>query len=143
MPKWTVIVEERDLPACPLVLDAASVPPDELPQAIAILENLVLETHSAGKSANPHQDRRSVAPVGAPNEEGSILEIFSRITGKVPEDVWNSSLPACQRMSITTFTEPRGMMNEEGLCGHELLDRPPKPARRTARESQCHVAEAF
>ena len=67
--------------------------PDELPQAIAILENLVLETRYAGKSANPHQDRRSVAPVGAPNEEGSILEIFSRIAGKVPEVAWKQ-LPA-------------------------------------------------
>jgi len=52
-----------------------------------------LETRYAGKSANPHQDRRSVAPVGAPNEEGSILEIFSRIAGKVPEDAWKQ-LPA-------------------------------------------------
>ncbi len=96
MPKWTVIVEERELPVRPLVLDAASVPPNDptnSPQAIAILENLGFETRYAGKSANPHQDRRSVAPVGAPNEEGSILEIFSRIVGKVPEDAWKQ-LPA-------------------------------------------------
>jgi hypothetical protein len=96
MPKWTVIVEERELPARPLVLDAAGVPPNDpmnSHQAIAILENLGFETRYAGTSASPHQEHRSVAPVAAPKQEDSILEIFSRITGEVPEDAWKQ-LPA-------------------------------------------------
>jgi hypothetical protein len=42
MPKWTVIVEGRELPARPLVLEAAGVPPNDPTnshQAIAILKD--------------------------------------------------------------------------------------------------------
>src|SRR5271170_8461141 len=42
MPKWTVIVDNRELPARPLVLEAAGVPPNDPTnshQAIAILKD--------------------------------------------------------------------------------------------------------
>lgn len=106
MPKWTVIVEERELPARPLVLEAAGVPPNDPTnshQAIAILENLGFETRYAGESANPHQNRRPVAPVGAPKEEDSILEIFSKITEAVPEDAWKQ-LPADLSKNVDHYT---------------------------------------
>jgi hypothetical protein len=77
MPKRTVIVEERGLPAPPIIIvaEAAGVPPNDPKNshpAIAILENLGFETRYAGKSANPHQDRRSVAPVATPKEEAPL-----------------------------------------------------------------------
>jgi hypothetical protein len=90
----------------PLVLDAAGVPPNDPTnshQAIAILENLGFETRYAGKSESPHQDRRSVAPVGAPKEGDSILEIFSKITGKVPEEAWKQ-LPADLSKKVDHYT---------------------------------------
>jgi hypothetical protein len=80
LPKRMVNVEELELPARPLMLEAAGVPPNDPTnshQAIAILENLGFETRHAGESANPHQHPRPVAPVGRPKEEGWILEIFS------------------------------------------------------------------
>ena len=53
MPKWTVIVERREFPARPLVLDAASVPPNDPTnshQAVAILKALGFDTRYQGKS---------------------------------------------------------------------------------------------
>jgi hypothetical protein len=53
MPKWTVIVEGRELPARPLVLQAASVPPNDPTnshQAIAKLKSFNFDTRYEGKS---------------------------------------------------------------------------------------------
>jgi hypothetical protein len=53
MPKWTVIVERREFPARPLVLNAASVPPNDPTnshQAVAILKTLGFDTRYEGKS---------------------------------------------------------------------------------------------
>lgn len=53
MPKWTVIVEDREFAARPLVLDAAGVPPNDPTnshQAIAILKALGFETRYEGKA---------------------------------------------------------------------------------------------
>jgi hypothetical protein len=53
MPKWTAIVEGKELPARPLVLDAAGVAPNDSTnshQAIAILKDLGFETRYEGKS---------------------------------------------------------------------------------------------
>src|SRR5256885_12177159 len=47
MPKWTAIVEGRELPARPLVLEAAGVPPNDSTnshQAVDILKTLGFET---------------------------------------------------------------------------------------------------
>jgi hypothetical protein len=53
MAKWTVIVEEKEFPARPLVLDAAGVAPNDSTnshQAVAILKDLGFETRYEGKS---------------------------------------------------------------------------------------------
>ncbi len=53
MPKWTVIVEGKEIPARPLVLEAAGVPPNDRTnshQAIAILKDRGFDTRYEGKS---------------------------------------------------------------------------------------------
>lgn len=96
MPKWTVIVEDRELPARPLVLEAAGVPPNDPTnshQAIAILENLGFETRYAAEPRKSGQPRRTEAPADAPAEQRSILEIVAELAKEVPEDEWKR-LPA-------------------------------------------------
>lgn len=53
MPKWTVLVDGRELPVRPLVLGAAGVAPNDgtnSHQAVEILKNLGFETRYEGKS---------------------------------------------------------------------------------------------
>jgi len=53
MPKWTVIVDGRELPARPLVLEAAGVPPNDPTnshQAVAILKDRGFQVRYQGKS---------------------------------------------------------------------------------------------
>ena len=72
MPKWTVIVEDRELPARPLVLEAAGVPPNDPTnshQAIAILENLGFETRYAAEPRKSEQPLRAEAPADVPRSE--------------------------------------------------------------------------
>lgn len=55
MPKWTVIVEGRELPARPLVLEAAGVPPNDPTnshQAIAILKERGFDVRYQGRTIN-------------------------------------------------------------------------------------------
>jgi hypothetical protein len=57
LPKWTVIIEGRELPARPLVLEAAGVPPNDPTnshQAVAKLKSFGFDTRYEGKS---DQDR--------------------------------------------------------------------------------------
>ena len=52
LPKWTVVVDGRELPARPLVLQAAGVPPNDPTnshQAVAILQNQGFEVRYEGK----------------------------------------------------------------------------------------------
>jgi hypothetical protein len=52
LPKWTVIVEGRELPARPLVLEAARVPPNDPTnshQAVAILKDRGFDVRYGGK----------------------------------------------------------------------------------------------
>ncbi|MHB8503423.1 MAG: hypothetical protein ACYDCG_05140 [Candidatus Acidiferrales bacterium] len=91
LPKWTVIVEDRELPARPLVLEAAGVPPNDPTnshQAIAILENLGFQTRYAAEPRKPDQPLRTEAPSDAPLEKRSILEIVAELAKQVPEDEW-------------------------------------------------------
>jgi hypothetical protein len=91
LPKWTVIVGDRELPARPLVLEAADVPPNDPTnshQAIAILENLGFETRYAADSRNPDQPLPTEAPSGAPIEKRSILEIVAEATKDLTEEDW-------------------------------------------------------
>jgi|SRR5450631_1912729 hypothetical protein len=58
MPKWTVIVEGRELPARPLVLEAAGVLPNDPTnshQAVAILKDRGFDVRYQGKSI-PSED---------------------------------------------------------------------------------------
>src|SRR5438094_10308507 len=88
--KWTVIVGERELPARPLVLEAAGVPPNDPTnshQAVEILRRLGFETRYA-------KEQKGMAPSGRQEPSGrsqrtpSILEMVSVITDKVPEGEW-------------------------------------------------------
>lgn len=53
MPKWTTIVDGTELPARPLVLEAAGVPPNDPTnshQAVAILKDRGFDVRYQGKS---------------------------------------------------------------------------------------------
>ena len=53
LPKWTVIVDGRELPVRPLILAAAGVPPNDSTnshQAVAKLKSFGLDTRYEGKS---------------------------------------------------------------------------------------------
>lgn len=96
MPKWTVIVEDRELPARPLVLEAAGVPPNDPTnshQAIAILENLGFETRYAAEPRKSHQPAQTEAPSGVSTDLRSFFETIAEAVKKVPEDEWKR-LPA-------------------------------------------------
>jgi hypothetical protein len=91
MPKWTVIVEDRELPARPLVLEAAGVPPNDPTnshQAIAILENLGFETRYAAKPQKSDQSVAAEVPADAPRDNRSILEIIADATKDLTEEDW-------------------------------------------------------
>ena len=62
MTKWTVIVDGRELPARPLVLEAAGVPPNDPTnshQAVALLQDRGFDIRYEGKPVHrePHHDR--------------------------------------------------------------------------------------
>jgi hypothetical protein len=91
MPKWTVIVDDRELPARPLVLEAAGVPPNDPTnshQAIAILENLGFETHYAAEPRQPDQPTPPEASIDAPTDLRSFLDRIAEALKDVPEDEW-------------------------------------------------------
>jgi len=86
--KWTVIVGERELPARPLVLEAAGVPPNDPTnshQAVEILRRLGFETRYAKDQGEMGVKERE-EPSG--KESGSILEMVSEVTSEVPESEW-------------------------------------------------------
>jgi hypothetical protein len=86
--KWTVIVGERELPARPLVLEAAGVPPNDPTnshQAVEILRRLGFETRYAREQA----EMRANESLEPGDGLGSILEIASAATKEVPEDEWD------------------------------------------------------
>src|ERR1700689_4399279 len=62
--KWTVMVEGRELPARPLVLEAAGVPPNDPTnshQAVAILKDFGFDVRYRGKSVS---DASAIEPPG-------------------------------------------------------------------------------
>jgi len=66
MPKWSVIVEGRELPARPLVLEAAGVPPNDPTnshQAIAILKNRGFDVRYEGKTLQDEAKSEGLQPV--------------------------------------------------------------------------------
>jgi hypothetical protein len=53
LPKWTVMVNEREFPARPLILEAAGVPPNDSTnshQAVKKLKDLGFDTRYEGNS---------------------------------------------------------------------------------------------
>lgn len=89
MPKWTAIVDGRELPARPLVLEAAGVAPNDPTnshQAVDILKRLGFETrYTRGEAEEgPGAEAKEEAGKGL----GSILEIVSAATKEVPDSAW-------------------------------------------------------
>src|SRR5258708_38273792 len=88
LPKWTVIVDGRELPARPLVLEAASVPPNDPTnshQAVEILRRLGFETRYTREQSEIRTNEKEESPETGEGL-GSILEIGSAATKEVPED---------------------------------------------------------
>jgi len=88
--KWTVIVGDRELPARPLVLEAAGVPPNDpinSHQAVEILRRLGFETRYVKEQPElrPQKEEES-SKVG--KGLNSILEIVSAATREVPDSAW-------------------------------------------------------
>src|SRR5260370_9936618 len=89
--KWTVIVGERELPARPLVLEAAGVPPNDPTnshQAVEILRRLGFETRYTREQPDMRTNEEEES-FERGKELGSILEIASAATKEVPEDEWD------------------------------------------------------
>ena len=66
LPKWTVIVDGRELPARPLVLEAAAVPPNDPTnshQAVAILQDRGFDVRYEGKAIQGGNDNPVPQPV--------------------------------------------------------------------------------
>ena len=90
MPKWTVIVESRELPERPLVLEAAGVPPNDPTnshQAVDILKRLGFETRYTREEPEMVTNDKE-EPSETVEEPGSILEMVSAVTTEVPEHEW-------------------------------------------------------
>jgi hypothetical protein len=89
--KWTVIVGGKELPARPLVLEAAGVPPNDPTnshQAVEILRRLGFETRYAREQPEISTKDEQDSPETATGL-GSILKIVSAATKEVPEDEWD------------------------------------------------------
>src|SRR5260221_10004456 len=84
--KWTVIVGDRELPARPLVLEAAGVPPNDPTnshQAVEILRRLGFETRYTKEQTEVGREEEEGSQVG--KGLSSILEIVSAATREVPD----------------------------------------------------------
>jgi hypothetical protein len=89
--KWTVIVGDKELPARPLVLEAAGVPPNDPTnshQAVEILRRLGFETRYTREQPEISTKDKQDSPETATGLS-SILEIVSAATKEVPEDEWD------------------------------------------------------
>jgi hypothetical protein len=66
MPKWTVVVDGRELPVRPLVLEAAGVPPNDPTnshQAVALLQDRGFDVRYQGKTVQGQSDNQVSQPV--------------------------------------------------------------------------------
>jgi hypothetical protein len=89
--RWTVIVGERELPARPLVLEAAGVPPNDPTnshQAVEILRRLGFETRYTREQPEMRTNEEEES-LERGEGLGSILELASAATKEVPEDEWD------------------------------------------------------
>ena len=88
--KWTVIVGDRELPARPLVLEAAGVPPNDPTnshQAVEILRRLGFETRYTKEQPEVGTREEEESPQTGKGLN-SILEIVSAATREVPDSAW-------------------------------------------------------
>ena len=88
--KWTVIVGDRELPARPLVLEAAGVPPNDSTnshQAVEILRRLGFETRYTKEQPEVGTREEEESPQTGKGLN-SILEIVSAATREVPDSAW-------------------------------------------------------
>lgn len=107
--KWTVIVGGRELPARPLVLEAAGVPPNNPTnshQAVAILERLGFETRYRDET-NPQPKLGADANA---QEYSSIAQMLAAITANVPNEEWKT-LPTDLAKNLDHY-----------LYGHKKVD---------------------
>lgn len=91
LPKWTVIVDNRELPARPLVLDAAGVPPNDPTnshQAVAILKNLGFETRYAKESREASQIAITEASTTGQGKQINLADTLSEFVKDVPDSDW-------------------------------------------------------
>jgi hypothetical protein len=86
MTKWSVIIEGRELPARPLVLEAAGVPPNDPTnshQAVALLKERGFEVRYQGKTIQEEEDhedqedQRQAAP-------SQIDDLIRKLRGRYP-----------------------------------------------------------
>jgi hypothetical protein len=90
LPKWTVIVNNRQLPARPLILEAAGVPPNDPTnshQAVAILQRLGFETQY-DQTARQSKSRDEQAE--KTTDLHSLVHQFHQISQEVPERAWQA-----------------------------------------------------
>lgn len=76
MPKWSVIVEGRELPARPLLLNAAGVPPNDPTnshQAVAILKDYGFDVRYQGKTIREDNETKS--------SEDQFEDLLNRLRG--------------------------------------------------------------
>ena len=76
LPKWSVIIEGRELPARPLVLEAAGVPPNDPTnshQAVALLQERGFEVRYKGKPIQGEEKATTQRP---------IEELIRRLRGR-------------------------------------------------------------
>jgi hypothetical protein len=88
--RWTVIIGDRELPARPLVLEAAGVAPNDpinSHQAVEILKRLGFETRYS-KEPSETEIADNNEPSEMPPSSGSVLEMVFKVTEKISEDEW-------------------------------------------------------
>jgi hypothetical protein len=76
MPKWSVIVDGRELPARPLLLNAAGVPPNDPTnshQAVAILKEYGFDVRYQGKTIREDNETKS--------SEDQFEDLLNRLRG--------------------------------------------------------------
>ena len=78
MPKWSVVVDGREFPARPLILEAAGVPPNDPTnshQAVAILKEKGFEIRYQGKTMADKLQREA--------DSSSIDDLLRRLRGSL------------------------------------------------------------
>lgn len=91
LPKWTVLVNDHELPARPLVLEAAGVPPNDpinSHQAVAILRSLGFETrYSPGETREARNSKSADASESATKLD-LLIQRIEQISSRVPDEAW-------------------------------------------------------